>query len=98
MSKLYYILNAPKAPRGEDGLRLPLSELALWWGPDCRGYTQDVDKAGVYTEEEAMHLVRNRPHEDEAIEVSVVLGAARRYVHRDALVQLPRLQVAKDGA
>ena len=89
MAKLYYILNNRPSQR---------SELALWWCPDCRGYTHDIDKAGVYTEEEAAGLVRNRPHEDSAIEVSLVLAAARRHVTCEAALPLPRLQVAKDNA
>lgn len=37
---------------------LPRSDLALWWKPDCRGYTTDLDQAGVYTAEEVEVLQR----------------------------------------
>lgn len=32
----------------------------VWWGPDGRGYTTDVDVAGRYTFDEAMRQHRSR--------------------------------------
>lgn len=37
---------------------LPRSDLALWWKPNCRGYTTNLDQAGVYTAEEVDALQR----------------------------------------
>ncbi|WP_042424425.1 hypothetical protein [Geomicrobium sp. JCM 19039] len=38
----YYILS----------LKRTSGDVFTWWRPDCRGYTQDLNKAGIYTEEE----------------------------------------------
>lgn len=32
------------------------NELALWWGPDSKGYTSDLAKAGKYTEAQALAI------------------------------------------
>lgn len=33
-------------------------EHITWWNPDSRGYTICTDKAGIYTEEEAMQICK----------------------------------------
>lgn len=33
-------------------------DVCLWWNPNSAGYTTDVNKAGVYSEEQAMNLCR----------------------------------------
>lgn len=33
--------------------------LALWWAPERKGYTIDVDLAGRYTKEEAEEVVKH---------------------------------------
>jgi hypothetical protein len=43
MSDLYYIQDK----------RQYVGNCLLWWGKDRRGYTCDIDRAGVYTREEA---------------------------------------------
>ncbi|PWW37361.1 MULTISPECIES: hypothetical protein [Paenibacillus] len=30
----------------------------VWWGPDSSGYTEDLNKAGVYTEEDLAKRTR----------------------------------------
>jgi hypothetical protein len=43
VSKDYYILDA----------RSCVGNCALWWGPDGKGYVCELDKAGLYTLEDA---------------------------------------------
>lgn len=39
---------------------LPRSDLALWWKPDCRGYTTNLNQAGIYSAAEVEVLRRTR--------------------------------------
>lgn len=32
----------------------------VWWGPDYGGYVTDIDKAGLYTKEEAFKIFNDR--------------------------------------
>lgn len=34
----------------------PYSEVKTWWGPDRTGYTEDINKAGRYHEEDAKEI------------------------------------------
>lgn len=51
MSEGLYYIQDTRSYGGDD---------VLWWGPDRSGYTYDLDKAGVYTEEEAQKICRLR--------------------------------------
>lgn len=46
--------------------------IAVWWRPDQRGYTTDVDKAGRYSAEESASIVRGCPEKDMRIPVSAI--------------------------
>lgn len=50
MSKLYYIQDTS----------CTVGNLVLWWRPDCKGYTTDLNKAGLYPEATAMALHKAR--------------------------------------
>lgn len=43
-----YVIYSPKHTKGE----------AIWWGPNESGYTRDLNRAGVYTEERAKEIER----------------------------------------
>jgi hypothetical protein len=58
-------------------------DCAVWWGPDHRGYTTDIDKAGRYTKEEADAIYSNRPRLDKPILWSKVEPLIVRHVHID---------------
>lgn len=38
--------------------------IALWWGPDRCGYTNDIDYAGRYTHEEALEICKPGNYQD----------------------------------
>lgn len=42
----------------------------LWWGQDSKGYTTDINKAGRYTKEESLKIIK-RP-EDTAWECDYI--------------------------
>lgn len=52
----------------------------LWWRPNRRGYTADLNMAGKYTKTEAEEIVSMRPPEDIAYPVDVVDAIAVRHV------------------
>lgn len=54
----------------------------LWWGPDSRGYTCDVDKAGRYSLERATNIEKIRGT-DVKWKESVVLKNIVRHVRAD---------------
>ena len=44
----YYILSRKWTKREDENL--------TWWGPDQSGYVYDIDKAGIYSKEEAFSI------------------------------------------
>jgi hypothetical protein len=60
-----------------------VGDCAVWCGPDHRGYTTDIDKAGHYTKEEADAIYSNRPRLDKPILWSKVEPLIVRHVHID---------------
>lgn len=51
----------------------------VWWAPDCKGYTCDVDKAGRYSLEEATDHCRD-PKDERMWKEADALAAAIRVV------------------
>lgn len=41
-----------------------VGDAMLWWKPEGKGYTTEIDKAGKFTEEEMRSIINNRPAED----------------------------------
>ena len=71
--KTYYILSLKHSPaQGQ----------ALWWGPNDAGYTAQLERAGVYTEEAVAgnQSYYNNGESTRAIECSVVKPLARHIV------------------
>jgi hypothetical protein len=58
----------------------PPAEALLWWKPNRRGYTTDVDAAGRYTREEAQRIVAGNDREDLAIPEEEALRSTKRIV------------------
>ena len=74
-AKTYYILCTRHSRSDDPGF--------TWWGPNRSGYTCDLDKAGIYTEEEAQPWLTGHS-EDVAIPVEEVLALpAMRVVPMD---------------
>ena len=44
----------------------------IWWRPDSKGYTTNIEEAGRYTEEEMRGLINSRPEEDFAWECDYI--------------------------
>lgn len=65
------------------------SDTILWWCPDFRGYTHNVDEAGVYSTEAARRLQRER-HTDRAWPVDAVRQSTERRVSRHTLTEAVR--------
>lgn len=56
----------------------------LWWAHERKGYTTEIDKAGVFTEEEAHEITRNRKT-DRAWPKDVVDARVSHHVRAGAL-------------
>lgn len=82
--KSYYILDA----------RSCVGNCALWWGKDSRGYTCNLDEAGLYTLEEALS------HRDTDVPVHKDIARARivQHVLWDHLTQHVLFTNAQDRA
>lgn len=78
--KLYYIQTAGY-----------LGDAMLWWKPEGRGYTTEIDKAGKFTEEKMREIINNRPDEDIAWECDYIDNhpeAIVRVVYPKAIVRV----------
>ena len=80
MAEVFYILCVERPPVGN---------CALWWRPDGKGYTCNLDEAGLYTREEAFDgRARDVPVPRETAERLVI-----RHVRLDHLrqnMEIPR--------
>lgn len=59
--------------------RLPVGNCVQWWADGGHGYTCDLDRAGKYTREEALRIVRGRPAIDKAWPVEEIDRLANRH-------------------
>jgi len=64
----------------------------LWWGPDRRGYTDNILDAGLYTEKEATSICSGRR---DPPDTAFTVGSQRQTIER-AVEQLARHQVNAD--
>lgn len=57
--------------------------VACWWAPDSRGYVEDLQRAGVYTLEEAKKIVvtRSRRPGDLPPEIAIPIDAQIKVRH-----------------
>lgn len=46
--------------------------IAMWWLPDGKGYTNDVDRAGRFSAEESSRIVRGSPEKDMRVPWSAI--------------------------
>ena len=76
--KLYYIQTAGY-----------VGDAMLWWKPEGRGYTTEIDKAGKFTEEKMREIINNRLNVDFAWECDYIDN------HPDAIVRVvyPKMQM-----
>jgi hypothetical protein len=44
----------------------------LWWRPNGKGYTTDIEEAGKFTAERMLDIINNRPKEDVAWECEYI--------------------------
>lgn len=61
----------------------------LWWGPDNNGYTYDLDRAGLYSKQDASQIVAMRRRE-RAWPESLARNAANTVVSIERLRRLER--------
>jgi hypothetical protein len=84
----YFLLSLKHAPVGNS---------ALWWGPNSGGYTCVLDRAGRYSEAEAMQIERASRGDVKAFRRSEVEPLARRRVdYGTALLSLQAVSPAAD--
>lgn len=48
------------------------SGIAIWWCPEGKGYTTDLEKAGRFSSVESLQIVRGSPEKDLRIPVSAL--------------------------
>ncbi len=71
----FYLLSLKHTGRDE--------ALFTWWGPDSRGYTWDLNRAGTYDEAEARRIEQGGDtHDTVAVPVDLVLAAGWLTVER----------------
>ena len=71
-----------------EGGRGSSDQSMLWWRPNRRGYTYDLQQAGLYTEEEAREIEKIR-ETDRAWSEAEVSSYIEHRVERGVLHRLP---------
>jgi hypothetical protein len=84
MSQMFFIQN-----------RMPVGNCVSWWGIDRQGYTCDLSKAGLYTQEQACAIVRGRPEVDKAWPEEIVRRVAVTHVDFQSLWGVKALHVKR---
>lgn len=77
--------------------RLPVGNCVQWWAEGGHGYTCDLDRAGKFTREEAMAIVRERPDIDKAWAVDDIDRMAIRHFDSQNLRRLSPLSTDLGG-
>lgn len=72
--RFYYILDTTT----------PTTQMALWWRPERRGYTENLNLAGRYPEEEARAIEKMRPC-NKAVLCELADALSQRVVYRGTL-------------
>jgi len=69
---------------------------ALWWRPDCSGYTTNLAEAGLYVEAEARDIERRRGT-DVAVPIDVAMSCIVELVDLNRLRECMREWAQDDG-
>lgn len=60
-------------------------DVCWWWAPNSKGYTRNLDAAGIYDEAEVRGLERSSEGEIRAVPVDVAKECALRMVRRETM-------------
>lgn len=80
-------------------VRVPsvVGNCALFWAPDRKGYTCDVDRAGRYSSEEAESITGDKRGVNVMVPELLIVKMAQRHVDQDALLSKLRALAAVGG-
>ncbi|MBW2673559.1 MAG: hypothetical protein JRD89_09125 [Deltaproteobacteria bacterium] len=81
--QLYYLLDC----------RAPVGNSALWWRPDSKGYTCNLEEAGLYTEEQA----GGNRETDIPIPREIAAAATAQHVRFDTMQQWAKQHLPSDS-
>lgn len=67
-------------------------DIALFWRPESKGYTADIDQAGLYSRDEALGIEKSTHGENVAFLADDLLGKAYRVLE---LCRLPTVKIGE---
>ena len=74
----------------------------LWWAKNGNGYTTDLDKAHVYTKDEAQRMHKSRPSDipwpKEYIDARTRPAVDMQYIDRQEALAGTGIEIIKDAA